>query len=177
MDDERSAHLSLDEKDNLIRLLHKVIRFCVRSLAVLTTLLIAFSVMDVVWVMFRRLSQSPILVLRINDILYIFGTLLVVLIAIEIFINITLYLREDVIHVKLVIATALMAIARKVIVLDYKEISYEYVYATAAVVLSLGITYSLITGKNTKRIRLKSHNPTSPCDSKENQTDARYPGD
>ncbi|MDY7038319.1 MAG: phosphate-starvation-inducible PsiE family protein, partial [Thermodesulfobacteriota bacterium] len=114
---------------------------------VLTTLLIVFSVMDVVWVMFRRLSHTPILVLRINDILYIFGALLVVLIAIEIFINITLYLREDIIHVKLVIATALMAIARKVIVLDYKEIGHEYVYATAAVVLALGITYFLITLK------------------------------
>ena len=40
-----------------------------------------------------------------NDILFSFGTLLVVLIAIEIFVNITLYLKEDVIHVKLVIAT------------------------------------------------------------------------
>jgi uncharacterized membrane protein (DUF373 family) len=78
---------------------------------------------------------------------FTFGALLVVLIAIEIFINITLYLREDVIHVKLVIATALMAIARKAIVLDYGEIGYEYVYATAAVVLSLGITYRLIERK------------------------------
>lgn len=97
--------------------------------------------------MYRRLIQPPILVLRLNDILFLFGALLVVLIAIEIFINITLYLREDVIHVKLVIATALMAIARKVIVLDYKEVGYEYVYATAAVVLALGITYWLIVRK------------------------------
>ena len=41
-----------------------------------------------------------------------------VLIAIEIFINIMVYLREDVIHVKIVLATTLMAIARKVIILD-----------------------------------------------------------
>ena len=33
------------------------------------------------------------------------------LIAIEIFINITVYLREDVIHIKIVMATALMAIS------------------------------------------------------------------
>ncbi len=45
---------------------------------------------------------------------------MVTLIAIEIFLNIVLYLRDDVLHVKLVLATALMAIARKVIVLDYK---------------------------------------------------------
>jgi uncharacterized membrane protein (DUF373 family) len=79
--------------------------------------------------------------------LFLFGALLVVLIAIEIFLNITLYLREDIIHVRLVVATALMAIARKVIVFDFKEISPPYVLATGAVVLALGITYWLVSVK------------------------------
>ncbi|MHB8764661.1 MAG: phosphate-starvation-inducible PsiE family protein [Deferrisomatales bacterium] len=85
--------------------------------------------------------------LNIGDILAIFGAFMAVLIAIEIFINITLYLREDVIHVKLVVATALMAIARKVIVFDYKSVEAEYVWATAAVVLTLGVTYWLVATK------------------------------
>ncbi|MGL1835036.1 phosphate-starvation-inducible PsiE family protein [Rhodocyclaceae bacterium SMB388] len=54
-----------------------------------------------------------------------FAAFLAVLIAIEIFANITLYLRDEVIHVKLVIATALMAIARKVIVLDFSELARD----------------------------------------------------
>lgn len=45
-----------------------------------------------------------------SDILATFGAFMAVLIAIEIFINIIIYLREDVIHVKIVMATALMAI-------------------------------------------------------------------
>ena len=69
---------------------------------------------------------------------------LAVLIAIEIFINITVYLREDVIHVKIVMATALMAIARKVIILDFSEISSDYVYAISAVVLAMSIGYWLV---------------------------------
>jgi uncharacterized membrane protein (DUF373 family) len=40
-----------------------------------------------------------------------------------------------------VVAAALMAIARKVIVFDYTNPGPEYVYATAAVVLALGVTY------------------------------------
>jgi uncharacterized membrane protein (DUF373 family) len=59
-----------------------------------------------------------------------------------------LYLREDVFHVKLVVATALMAVARKVIVFDYNELQPDYILATAAVVLSLGITYWLISKKD-----------------------------
>jgi uncharacterized membrane protein (DUF373 family) len=72
-----------------------------------------------------------------------------VLIAIEIFINITLYIRNDVLPVNLVVATALMAISRKVIIFDFKELTPMYILATAAVVLALGITYWLISKKET----------------------------
>ena len=40
-----------------------------------------------------------------------------------------------------------MAIARKVIVLDFKTVGADYVFATAAVVLALGVTYWLISQK------------------------------
>ena len=67
-----------------------------------------------------------------------------VLIAIEIFINITLYLRTDVIPIRLVLATAVMAVARKIIIFDYKAIDPQYVYASGAVLLALGVTYWIV---------------------------------
>lgn len=42
-----------------------------------------------------------------------------------------------------------MAIARKIIVLDFKQITPDFIYATASVVLALGITYWLISSKPT----------------------------
>ena len=72
---------------------------------------------------------------------------MVVLIAIEIFINITLYIERDVLPIKMVIATALMAIARKVIMLDVKDLEPLYIFAIAAVILALGLTYWLISYK------------------------------
>ena len=148
MTDVKLSELSMYDKDPIIRRLHQIIRVGVKVLAVLMTLLILWGIGDVIWIMVNRLRQPPFLILRINDILATFGGFLAVLIAIEIFLNITLYLRDDVIHVRLVIATALMAIARKVIVFDYKELSYEYVYATAAVILALGVTYWLLSKKS-----------------------------
>ena len=62
----------------------------------------------------------------------------------EVYQNIVLYLKTNVIPMKLVIATALVAIARKIIVLDFNEIGPLYVLSTAAVTLALGITYFLI---------------------------------
>ena len=44
-----------------------------------------------------------------------------VLIAIEIFVSIIRYLRSNVIYVKVVMATVLMAITRKIIIPDYNE--------------------------------------------------------
>ena len=139
--------LSLEDKDPLVRRLHQIIRVGVKVLAVLMVLVILWGIGDIVWVLFQRLRQPPFLLLKISDILYTFGAFLAVLIAIEIFLNITLYLRDDIIHVRLVIATALMAIARKVIVFDFKEVSPHYIYATAAVVISLGVTYWLLSRK------------------------------
>lgn len=149
---EVDAHGAIcsEEKDPLIRILHQIIRYAVRALAVLMVLVILWGIADVVWVLYKQLSAPPYLLLNIQDILTTFGAFLAVLIAIEIFINITLYLRDDVIHVKLVIATALMAVARKVIVFDYKELRPEYVWATAALLFALGLTYWLITHKTKK---------------------------
>jgi uncharacterized membrane protein (DUF373 family) len=69
---------------------------------------------------------------------------MVVLIAVEIFINIRLYLGSNIIPVELVVATALMAVARKIIVLDLKLVSAEQIGALALVTISLGVTYFLL---------------------------------
>ncbi len=99
--------------------------------------------------LYQKLKTPPVFLLNISDILATFGAFLAVLIAIEIFINITLYIRNDVLPVNLVVATALMAISRKVIIFDFKELTPMYILATAAVVLALGITYWLISKKET----------------------------
>jgi uncharacterized membrane protein (DUF373 family) len=137
--------LSSHTDDRFINFLHAIIRQVVRVLAVLMLFVIIWGIWDVVYVLYRQLLQPPFLLLNISDILATFGAFMAVLIAIEIFMNISLYLRKDVIHVKLVVATALMAIARKVIIFDFYTLSSDYVWATAAVVVALGITYFLLT--------------------------------
>ena len=86
----------------------------------------------------------PYFLLDVEDILQTFGAFMVVLIAVEIFINIRLYLGSNIIPVELVVATALMAVARKIIVLDLKLVSAEQIGALALVTISLGVTYFLL---------------------------------
>ncbi len=132
-------------EDPFIDFLHKIIRMAVKVLALLMVLVIVWGIGDVMYVLYQRLLSPPFMLLNINDILATFGAFLAVLIAIEIFINITLYLKSNVIPVRLVVATALMAISRKVIIFDFGTITPLFVLSTAAVVLALGITYWLIT--------------------------------
>lgn len=144
---EPGHDLSKGHEDPFIDVLHKSIRVAVKVLAVLMVAVIIWGIGDVVWVLYWRIVEPPFLLLSINDILATFGSFLAVLIAIEIFVNITMYLKTDVIPVRLVVATALMAISRKVIVFDFEEITPPFVLGTAAVVLALGITYWLMTRK------------------------------
>ena len=146
-EDDNESHLSDLQGDPLISALHMIIRHLIRVLAVLMVLVIIWCIADVVMVIYEKLTEPPLMLLTLNDIFAVFAAFLAVLIAIEIFANITLYLRDDVIHVKLVIATALMAEARKVIVLDTSIIEPGYLYGIGAIVLALGITYWLVSTK------------------------------
>ncbi len=141
------SELGVDEEDRMINWLHRIIRGAVRVLAVLMVVTILWGVVDVVMVLYGQVFRPSFEELRARDIIVAFGAFLAVLIAIEIFINITLYLRDDVVHVRLVVATALMAIARKVIIFDFEKIAPMYILATAAVVLALGIVYWLMDRK------------------------------
>ncbi|RHW75556.1 phosphate-starvation-inducible PsiE family protein [Colwellia sp. RSH04] len=150
MDNQQSSNVHHEELSQehpipLIRHLHSVIRGSVKVLAVLMVAVILWGVVDVLYVIYQKLMTPPMFLLDVNDIFQAFGAFMVVLIAIEIFINIRLYLGTNEFPVKLVVATALMAIARKVIVMDLEKITSDYIFAIAAVVLSLGITYWLLS--------------------------------
>lgn len=133
-----------DSDDLLTSRLYSVVRVCVRVLSVMMVFVIIMGVIDVGWTMYEKITSPPVFIMTISDMLATFGAFMAVLIAIEILINITVYLRDDVIHVKIVMATALMAVARKVIVLDFETVTPPYIYGLAAIALSMSIGYWLI---------------------------------
>ncbi len=132
------------DDDRFLWLLKQIIHLCLKALGLLMIVVIISGVVDVAWTIYQRFEAEPRFILTMSDILLTFGAFMVVLIAIEIFQNIILYLRDDVIHVKIVLATALMAIARKVIILDYEELEPMYIFATGVVLVATGITYFFV---------------------------------
>lgn len=144
MKQESHIELPLDEPDPIIRASHYAIRFALKVLAILMVAVIFFGIADVLYVLFKRLMAPPMYLLDISDIFETFAAFLAVLVAIEIFVNIRSYLSSSELPVKLVIVTALMAVARKVIVLDFEKLEAIEVFSLAAVVLGLGLTYAFM---------------------------------
>lgn len=136
-----------ENKDPLIRYLNKAVVLSVKVLAILMVFVVWLALADVIIHMIRELGAPPFGFFNVDNLLTTLGNFLVVLIAIEIFLNIVFYLKEDAIHVPLVLATALTAVARKVIIFDYTASNPIYVFGAASVILSLGVTYWLITKK------------------------------
>jgi uncharacterized membrane protein (DUF373 family) len=134
--------LPIRESDPVLRVLHYIMRFAAYLLAIAMVIVIIEGVISVIHTLYTRLSSPPYFM--IPDIVQTFAAFLAVLIAYEIFANITLYIRSDVFPMKLVVATALMAIARKVIVLDMAENSALDLFGLGALVVGLGLAYWLI---------------------------------
>ncbi len=136
--------MKIDKDDLLTQKLYSIVKICVRILSIFMVFVIIMGVVDVGWMIYQKLMDAPKFILTISDMLATFGAFMAVLIAIEILINITIYLREDVIHVKIVMATALMAIARKVIIMDFDKLEPAYIYAIGAVVCAMSLGYWLV---------------------------------
>lgn len=134
----------MKESEPLIQNLQIIIHWSVRALAIMMVFVIVMGVVDVALTLYQKLLTPPVYILTISDMLAAFAAFMAVLIAIEIFINITIYLRDDVIHVKIVMATALMAIARKVIILDLEQTEPAYLFGIASVVIAVSIGYWLV---------------------------------
>lgn len=86
-----------------------------------------------------------------RTLLDIFGLFLSALIALEILENITAYLRKHVVQVELVIVTSLTAVARKIIILDLKEVSGVSLIGLAIAILSLSISYFIVKSVHADR--------------------------
>ncbi|HBB35373.1 MAG TPA: hypothetical protein DC064_27185 [Cyanobacteria bacterium UBA9273] len=120
-----------------------------RVLSVVMIAVILVAVFDLVVILSKQLFVAPLGFFN-KSLFEIFGLFLNVLIALEILENITAYLRKHVVQVELVIVTSLIAVARKIIILDLKKIEGIEIIGLAIAILALSISYWLIRRSNAK---------------------------
>jgi uncharacterized membrane protein (DUF373 family) len=147
MEEQPKESLIEKTRDPLISTLNRLVVISVKILAILMVLVIYLAMIDAMVHLYRQVTTSIASAFSVEKLISTLGAFLAVLIAIEIFLNIIFYLKRDAIHVPLVLATALTAVARKVIILDYNIISPAALMSIAGVIFALGITYWLIVKK------------------------------
>ena len=120
-------------------------KMIILALVAMMALVLFLSTLDVAWIIIKDIITPPVFLLDIDELLHIFGFFLLILIGIELLETmVKTYLAQSIDHAQIVMAVAIIAIARKVILLDVKELSGVALLGIAAIILALSIGYYLI---------------------------------
>jgi len=118
-------------------------RLIVGSLIIMMIVVILLSTIELGRILVMDIITPPNFLLDITELLDVFGFFMLILIGVELLETIRAYLNEHEVHVEIVIEVALIAVARKVVIIDVKEYSPDTLMAIAAIVLSLAGAYYL----------------------------------
>ena len=112
------------------------------SLAMVGVILVG--VFDLIILLAQEIFTPPVGFFN-KTLFEIFGLFLNILIALEILENISAYLRKHAVQVQLVIVTSLVAVARKIIILDLEKITGTEIIGLSIAILALSISYWIIS--------------------------------
>ena len=125
-------------------LFQKFEHFVVRALLLMMAIVVLLATLELAYILMKDIVNPPILILEIDELLEIFGMFMLVLIGLELFESIQVYHKDRIIRVEVVVMVAIIAVSRKVIILDYKSLSSFTLLHVGIGILCLGLTYMLL---------------------------------
>ncbi|MHB8053494.1 MAG: phosphate-starvation-inducible PsiE family protein [Methanoregula sp.] len=102
----------------MIELVNKFEKGVYAVLMALLMLVLVGSLIDLVWLLYDSLILTTPGLLESRELIAVLGAFLLVLIGVELLDTIKAYFHENAIHVEIVMLLAIIAVARKVILLD-----------------------------------------------------------
>lgn len=105
---------------------------------------VVLATIELGWVLIKDVITPPAFLLEIDQLLEIFGFFLLVLIGVELLETVRMYLDEHVVHAEIVIQVALIAIARKIVILEVKDFTGGMLAGIAAIIAALAAAYFVI---------------------------------
>lgn len=119
-------------------------RFMVIALLGMMMITIVISAVGLGWSLVKETVQSARLVFDVKQVMEMFGLVFTVLIGLELLETIKSYISQDQLHVEVVFLVAMVAVARKVIILDVKESEPVMLVGIAAIVLALAVGFYFV---------------------------------
>ena len=125
----------------LLDLYEKVVLVALTSMMALVVLL---AILDLGWNLLKYVLSPPLFLVEIDQLVDIFGLFLLVLIGMELLETIRTYRQERRLRVEVAIIVALLAISRKIIILNYKDLSSFTLLHIGVIVLGLAGAYYIL---------------------------------
>jgi uncharacterized membrane protein (DUF373 family) len=122
-------------------LLTKTQKLIALVLGVLLIVVVALSTVDLGFLIAQDIWKPPRFLIPVQGLLEIFSFFLVILIGVELLETLKGYIKKDVIHVRLVLEVALIAMARKVIILEPNGVTALTLFGMAALISALGVAF------------------------------------
>ena len=119
-------------------------RLIIGALIVLMGVVVLLSTVELGWLIIKDILTPPVILLEIDELLDVFGFFLLVLIGLELLETIRSYLAEHVVHAEVVVEVALIAITRKVIILNVKDLPSLTLVGVASIILALTAAYFVL---------------------------------
>ncbi len=121
--------------------LEKFERAITHTLLVLMAGVVLLATIELAWILVKDVLTPPYFLLDVHELLELFGLFLLVLIGIELLHSVKTYIVRREFHLETVLTVAMIAVARKIIVLDPKELPEGALLGIAALVIALALGY------------------------------------
>ena len=108
---------------NVEQSIGKFERFVSYALMIMMGIVILLALLDVGWLIIMDIVTPPVLILDTHELLDLFGMFLLVLIGLELLETIYSFHEKRVIRAEIILVVALIALARKIIILDETKLS------------------------------------------------------
>jgi uncharacterized membrane protein (DUF373 family) len=135
---------------NFLKIIHVTENIVSKVLSMALIVVIFVSIGDLVLILYKDLFNEPTGFFG-TTLIEIFGLFLNILIALELLENVTVYLRKHIVQLELVLTTALIAVARKIIIFNPDKYDKTQLIYLGIAALCLSISYWLVRYSHSKK--------------------------
>jgi len=129
----------------MFTILKKYEKVMIQALMLMMAIVLGLATLDLGWLIIKDIITPPYFLLSVSQLLDIFGLFMLVVIGIELLESIMkTYITQGQPHYEVVLSVAIIAIARKVIILDLKEVDSLSLVGIASIVVALTLGYFLM---------------------------------
>lgn len=159
---ENEPHVRPHWSHAMLSYLEKLETLLTHVLLVMMVVVVLLATVELGWILVKDVLTPPVFLLEIDELLEVFGQFLLVLIGIELLHTVKVFIESREVHLETMLVVALIAVARKIIVLEPKQLPDGTLLGIAVMVLALTVGYYLVRrDRRENRSVFKAEGPKS----------------